>query len=356
MTRRDGAKNDWLCRHCERGPQSLPLSNNGTRAACRGCQRSKGLCYLRDDGEPGKGKGKGKGSSFAERQVKASKAQDAKDKQIAALKKKLGAAEAKAAGDVKEKADTEDCSEVDEAAKARSKRIEGLQAAVSALEALPGQSTAELATLRLQLAELRQARDSTKPVTNRLLNAKRLVDRRVAAAGKATVTREKAEEALVLARKAVEEATAAEAAAHKATAEAQQELHQLGTLLAAEPAQDEGSGVPSDVQWDTITAVLTQLHHLPSAMAAGNGNAAWLQIQESGLRQLQAEAERRAEAKLQQQQQQQHSQQQLDGTAAPFEPGGPGQAWAQAISGAAASAKPPPRFCGFTGEMLPDAK
>lgn len=310
MASRDGKKADWLCRFCERGHPSSPLSNNGSRSCCRGCSIAKGSSFLRNDANEGaagkgKGKGKGKGSSLAERQVRASKAQDAKDKQIAALKKKLGEAEAKAEGDVKEKADKEDCSADDEAAKARSKRIEGLQAAVSALEPLPGQSTAELATLRLQLAELRQARDSAKPVANRLINAKRLVEKRVAAASKATVTREKAEEALVLARKAVEEATAAETAAHKATAEAHQELHQLGISLAAEPAQDAASGAPNDVQWDTITAVLTQLHQLPAAMAAGNGNAAWLQIQENGLQQLQAEAERRATAKLQKDVQQQ---------------------------------------------------
>ena len=316
MVRRDGAKADWLCRRCERGPQNLPLSNSGTRTVCRGCNLAKGTCYLRDDdtgdkSKGGVGKGKGSGKSFAERQVqqqrKQQPQQQQQNKELAALGKKVTALEAAAKGEGKPGSacaagvadGTEDCSAVDEAAKARSKRIEGLQTAVSALEALPGESTSELDTLRRQLAELRQARDCAKPVTNRVLNATRLVDRRVAAAIKAAAARELALEAFAVARRAVEATTAALAAAHTATAEAQQELHQLGTLLAAKPAQDEGS-VPSDVQWDTITAVLTQLQQLPSAMAAGNGNAAWLSIQENGLHELQKEAEKRAEAKLQQ--------------------------------------------------------
>ena len=88
-------------------------------------------------------------------------------------------------------------------------------------------------------------------------------------------------------------------------------------------------------------------------MAAGNGNAAWLSIQENGLHELQKEAEKRAEAKLQQtnavdklqqQQQQQQQQQKLDGTAAPFEPGGKTIAPMELLR-----KKPAPKFDGFTG-------
>ena len=223
---------------------------------------------------------------------------------------------------------------------------------------MPGEAAIELAALRLQLAGLRQARDSTKPVTNRILNAKRLVDRRVAAAGRATVAREKALEALAQATKTYEEAMAAEAAAHTATGEAQQELHQLGFLLAAEPTQDADSGAPSDEDhWDTITGVLSQLQQLPSAMAAGNGNAAWLSIQANGLQQLQQAAEKRAFEKLQRQEQQEKQQQrqQLEQQLRqPLPPQQQAHRKAPRLDGfTGSSALSAPRFDGFTGLPVP---
>ena len=45
MTRRDGTTNEeWLCKTCK-GPDGLPLHNDGRRKECRRCHLSKGSCF-----------------------------------------------------------------------------------------------------------------------------------------------------------------------------------------------------------------------------------------------------------------------------------------------------------------------
>jgi hypothetical protein len=46
---------------------------------------------------------------------------------------------------------------------------------------------------------------------------------------------------------------------------------------------DDGCEAP----WDLITAVLTQLDQLPTAIRAGNGETAWASMQNNGVKQLQ---------------------------------------------------------------------
>ena len=179
---------------------------------------------------------------------------------------------------------------------------------MEAHKGLPGVS-ATIAGLQTQLAAAQLRRDTAKPPATRLLQATRLAGKRKAALEKATAAKAAAQTALDEASLAVEEATTAAAEAQCA----------LDAAVAASGPQGAVSGAPSEEHWDTISAVLTQLHQLPAAMAAGNGNAAWLCIQDNGLRQLQQVAEKKALEKLQQQQQQQ---QQLDGTATPLEPAG----------------------------------
>ena len=282
MVRRDGSQTDWLCRFCKRGALDAPLSNRGTLAQCRGCRVAKGNCFLRIDdsasGGPGKGKGKGKGGTFAERQVQQQRQQQQqqqRQQQQQQKQQRLAKENAELRKKVKEFSEAkDDVTGEQEADDTDAKKMAQLQAAIKDLEAhkdLPGVSVT-LSGLQAELAAARLQRDSGKPPVLRLLQAQRLAAKRTAALTKATAAKASAAEALAKAHKALVEATAAEDTAKAAAAEAQ------SAVDAAASAAGQAAPQPSEDHWDTITAVLTQLHHLPAAMAAGNGNAAWINI------------------------------------------------------------------------------
>ena len=340
MVRKDGAKNDWLCKHCKRGSMDDPLSNSGTRQVCRGCNVAKGSCYLRDGPSNGKGKGKGAGKSFAERQVQQQQQQQKQqpqlqqqNKELAALRKKVTALEAAAKGEGGVAGDTEE----DDTGKDKGKHVEALRAAVAHLEGLPDEVALPeaLEAARARLAVAIQKRDEGKQPATRVMQAKHALARREKALEKATSATSEAAANLEAAQASVVTARKAEAGALAAVVAAKADFSSAAARC-ADGAQDSVNGAPDAALWDTITAVLTQLHQLPGAMAAGNGNSAWLHIQENGLRELQAEAERRAADKLQK-------------SVVDASP----QVQQQIAPLHLLRKKPAPKFDGFTGKPIP---
>ena len=285
-------KADWLCRSCKRGPKDLPLSNYGTKMSCRGCKKSKGACYLRDDVDANAAPTRrvpqavpGSASYKRDKELQAVQAKVQKLEGLLASLQDLGKAAETAAptGTSEEPADKDGGNAGKEAI---SKGIDALRATVTQLETLQGDFALPeaIAAARCKLGAAIVLRDEAKPPATRILQAQRLVARRQAAAAKATTVREKAAEALWLARQAVDEATAAETTAQASVAEAQRSLD---AAVPATGQQAEGASAAGDAPWDLITAVLTQLDQLPTAIRAGNGETAWASMQNNGVKQLQ---------------------------------------------------------------------
>lgn len=337
---RDGKpKPDWLCKFCERGPRNAPLSNHGTRLGCRGCGIAKGAAFLRNDDKaaaPGGGKEKGKTGTFAEQQVAASKRQDAKDRRIAELEKKLAAAKTRVAPVGTSSAEKQLAAEKtksaaasagstaaeevycdicrdhncgvqshDAQARQRAAAITAQREAVLAIEAMPAavqeSMPGALTAAKARLDVLVKQRDEGRSPNSRFYVAKSQLAKREKASLRTAAAKDKAAEELWAARKAMDEAQAADDLASEQLAMAKQELTQAATGLS--DACDDGHPTPqavvSGATWDTVGAVLKQLQHLPAAIQAGNGETAWASIQQNGLLELQSAWDKRALAKAQ---------------------------------------------------------
>ena len=152
----------------------------------------------------------------------------------------------------------------------------------------------ELQAARSKLAAAVAKRDEGKPPATRVVQAQRLATRREAALTKAAAVRKKANEALVLAQKAVDDATIAENEAKENLATAQTELATVLSDVAAEPVDTSLGGT---APWDSVAALLTQLESLPAAIRAGNAETAWASIQENGVAQLRAMVDKNARSR-----------------------------------------------------------
>ena len=241
---------------------------------------------------------------------------EAKDKQIAGLKKLLKTANDKKGNkDMEDKPDKDDdaCDVDDGEGTALAKSIDKMQTDIAGLEKfmeLPG--IRELVEgMQERLTEARKRRDGAKPPVLRVLQATRQAAKRTAALSKATAAKGLAVAALAKAQAALVDAAQVEVAAKAAAVEAQ-----LALGVAAAAAGQAAAGTGDSAPWDLISGLLVQLDQLPAAIRAGNADAAWASMQDNGVKQLQnlVLARTGPEKTI--------ATSALDGMATPFEPAG----------------------------------